>query len=97
MCGSEGAPASAGGGGDGDREGRMGEEDGDESMCRQRGSTGRMKWSQGGELSWAPALWLNSGKMGTPVVHRGSKAWRGSDSAGNRRAETVEEERLTRA
>lgn len=94
MCGSGGAPASAGGGGDGDREGRMTEEDENESMCRQRDSTGRMKWSQGEEPSRARALWLNSGKMGSPVVHRGSRGWSGSDSAGSKGA--VEEEKMTR-
>lgn len=92
MCGSGGAPANAGG--DGDREGRMGEEDGNESMCRQRGSTGRM--SQDGELSRVPALWLNSGKMGTPVVHKDSKGWTGSDNAGSGGA-GVAEEGMTRA
>lgn len=49
MSGSGGAPASAADGGGGDREGTVSGEDGagGESMCRQRGSTGRMKWPQG--------------------------------------------------
>ncbi len=88
MSGSEGAPASAVDGGDGDREGRMGEEDedGGECMRRQKDSTGRMKWSQGGERSRALGLCLDSGRAGTPAVHRGSTGWSGSDSAGSRAA-----------
>lgn len=49
VSGSGGAPASTADGGGGDREGMVSGEDGagGESMCRQRGSTGRMKWPQG--------------------------------------------------
>lgn len=96
MSDSGGALASVGDGGDGEREVRMGEEDGDvdDSMCRQRGSTGRMKRSQCGERSRVLSLFcLVSGRVGTPAVHRGSTAWSGSDSAGSRAVVAGEEER----
>lgn len=96
MSDSGGAPASAGDGGDGDREGRRGEEHGHggESMCRQRGSKGRMEASQGGEQSRARGLGPDSGREGTPAVRRGSKWWSGSDSAGSRAAGAGEERRM---
>lgn len=95
MSGSGGAPASAGDGGDVDREGRTGEEGGDggECMCRQINSTGRMKWPRRGERSRALGLCLDSGRAGTPAVHRGSTGWSGSDSAGSRAAGAGEEGR----
>lgn len=80
VSGSEGVPASAADGGGGE----MGEEDEGESTCRQRGSTGKMNRSLGGERSRAPDLCLDSGRAGTPAGHRGSTQRRGSDSAGSR-------------
>lgn len=62
----------------------MSEEDGGGSMCRQRRSRGRLKWSQGGRPAQARSPCPGSGREGTPVVHRGSRGQSGSDSAGNK-------------
>lgn len=95
MSGSGGAPARAVDGGGGDREGTESEEDGagGESMCRQRGSMGRLKRPQGVGRSRALGLCLDSGRAGTPAAHRGSTGWSGSDSAGSRAAGAGQEGR----
>lgn len=94
ASGSGGALASAGDGGDGDREQRMGEEDGDvgESMCRQTGSRGRMERSRGGGRIRVLVLCRESGRAGSPAAHRDSTGWSGSDSAGSRAAAAAGEE-----
>lgn len=95
MYESGGAPANADDGGDGHREGRMSEEDGhgSESMCRQRGSMGRMTWSRGGEPSQALGLCLTSERVSNPSVHSGSRGRNGSDNAGSNVMGGGEEER----
>lgn len=90
MCGSGAAPASAGDGCDEDRERRMGEEDGGERGSM--GRMGRMKCSQGRQLS--QDLCLDSEKVGTPAVHKGSTGWSGNDSTGSRAAGVVAQERM---
>lgn len=87
MSGFEGDPASADGDDDGggDREGTPGGKDGPggESMCRPRGSRGRLKCYPGGGRRQTWGRCLESGREGTPADHKDRPGRSGGGSAGS--------------
>lgn len=86
MSGFGGDPASTGGeDGGGDREWTLSEKGGygGGSMCRRRGSRGRLMQYRGAGRNQTWGLCSESGGEDPPAVRKDKPGWSGSDTAGS--------------